>query len=404
MSVHPLYLNLRHLRAVAAIADHGSISLAARAENLSQPALTQGVAKLEQRLGVALFERRADGVSATEAGQELASRVAAAFEQLSAATRAILRGGGRGFTRPERLMTSAQIRGFLALADHGSFVAAATATGVSQPALHRAVRDLEGICGIALAVRRGQGVALTDEGRRLARGARLAVAEIAAGMADLVPDAAGGARIVIGAMPLCRAFVLPHAIAAFAREGLPAEIDVREGSWRELAEPLRDGTIDMMIGALRPEAPAGLEQRALFKGQLAIIGRDGHPLAGVPDPTPAMLARYGWIVGAIGTPLRTQWETLFTGVARPAAPIECGSVMVIRGVLRDSDLLTLLSPDQVALEIESKVLATIGRPVTQGVRTIGVTTRLGWRPTVSQRRFLDLLDVAATHIGIPEKQ
>lgn len=37
---------------------------------------------------------------------------------------------------------------------------------------------------VALAERRGRGVALTDAGRRLARGARLAAVEIAAGLAE----------------------------------------------------------------------------------------------------------------------------------------------------------------------------------------------------------------------------
>jgi LysR family transcriptional regulator of gallate degradation len=37
-------------------------------------------------------------------------------------------------------------------------------------------------------------------------------------------------------------------------------IDVVEGSWRELVEPLRDGVIDLMIGALRDEPPPDLAQ------------------------------------------------------------------------------------------------------------------------------------------------
>ena len=78
--------------------------------------------------------------------------------------------------------------------------------------------------------------------------------------------------------------------------------------------------------------------------------------------------------------------------------------MVIRGILVDSDLLTLLSPDQVALEIESGVLAAIGQPLAGGVRTIGITTRAGWRPTAAQRRFIALLESAATETRIPENK
>ncbi|MGZ8361989.1 MAG: helix-turn-helix domain-containing protein, partial [Allosphingosinicella sp.] len=46
----PFDLNLRHLRAAAAIRRCGSISRAAGEVALSQPALTQGIAKLEAQL------------------------------------------------------------------------------------------------------------------------------------------------------------------------------------------------------------------------------------------------------------------------------------------------------------------------------------------------------------------
>ena len=388
-------LNLRHLRALSAITLHGSMNAAAQAVNLSQPALTQGLAKLERQLGIALFDRHPDGVSPTEAGILMAERVTIAFDHLTAATRGALRRGGRGFARPEQLMTASQLHAFLALADAGSFVGAAGATGLSQPALHRAVRDLEQICGVALAERRGRGVVLTAAGRRLARGVRLAAREIDAGIAELAGEQESG-RIAIGAMPLSRALVLPGAIAAFTKGTPRAVVDVAEGSWRELVEPLRDGVIDLMIGALRDETPHGLEQRPLFTDRLVVIGRAGHPLTRVAAPTLDDLSRFGWIVGQADTPLRGHWEALFAGRQAPPAPIECVSVMVICGVLRDSDLLTLLSPDQVALEVQSGILATIGRPLEHGVRTIGITTRIRWRPTAAQRRFVDLLESAGT--------
>ena len=68
MSPEPFDLNLRHLRALPAIMRHGSINAAAEEVSLSQPALTQGLAKLERQLGTTLFVRRFDGMAATDAG------------------------------------------------------------------------------------------------------------------------------------------------------------------------------------------------------------------------------------------------------------------------------------------------------------------------------------------------
>lgn len=401
--ISPFDLNLRHLRALTAIMTHGTMNAAADAVHISQPALTQGLAKLERQLGASLFDRRPDGVVPTAAGTLMAARAAAAFEHLSAAMRGAVRRGGRGFARPEQLMTASQLQAFLALADAGSFVGAAGVTGVSQPALHRATRDLEQVCGLPLAERRGRGVVLTVAGRALARGVRLAAREIGAGIAELSGEEENGV-IAVGAMPLSRALLLPRAIAAFVGGFPRALVDVVEGSWRELVEPLRDGVIDLMIGALRDEAPQGLEQHALFADRLVVIGRAGHPLASVADPGLDDLSRFGWIVGHANAPLRTHWNAMFEGRSPPEAPISCGSVMVIRGILVDSDLLTLLSPDQVALEVESGVLAAIGQPLEGGVRTIGITTRAGWRPTAAQHRFLALLESATMETRIPENK
>jgi len=395
MSINPFDLNLRHLRSLAAIVQRGSMSAGAEAVSLSQPALTQGLAKLERQLGVRLFERRSDGVKPTPEGLILAQRSDMAFVHLAHAARGATR-GARGFARPEQLMTATQLRAFLRLADIGSFVGAAQATGLSQPALHRAVRDLEQICAVPLVERRGRGVVLTTAGRKLARGVRLAAKEISAAIVETRPDLAeGGNRIAIGAMPLSRALLLPRALSALFREAPHVTTDVVEGSWRELIDPLRDGVLDLTIGALRADPPADLDQQPLFTDQLVVVGRADHPLADIETATLDQLAAYPWIIGRAGTPLRLQWQSLFDGRPLPPAPVECGSVVMIRGLLRETDFLTLLSPAQVAVEVEAGTLALIGTPIEGSLRNIGITTRQGWRPTIVQARFLELLAEAA---------
>ena len=401
MGLAPFDLNLRHMRAVAAIEASGSMSAAAEAVSLSQPALTQGLAKLERQLGCQLFDRRPDGMTPTREGAELARRARAAFEHLASGAR----GFSRGFARSERLMTMTQLRAFLALTDAGSFAAGAAATGLSQPALHRAVRDLEQVVGGVLVERRGRGVALSAAGRRLARGARMAAGEIAAGIAEIAVDPGESTRkIVVGAMPLSRAMLVPRAVALLVAENPQAVFDIVEGSWRELVEPLRDGAIDLMVGALRPEAVADLDQVRLHDDRLIVVAGAAHPLARAGTPSLDALAGFPWIVGRVGSPLRAHWEMLFAGRRLPMRPVECGSVMAIRGLLTGGQFLTLLSPDQVALEVRSFVLCQVGPPLEKSVRAIGVTTRRGWRPTATQRRFVALLAEVAEQIDIPEIQ
>ena len=377
--------NLRHLQAMVAATESGSLSAAARRVNLTQPAITQGIAKLERGLGLPLFERRPGGMEPTAAARILAPR---------AATALALIGSPR--------VTGPQMRAFMALARGGSYVAAAAETGIREASLHRAVADLALGLGHRLVERRGRGIALTARGAAAARRFRLADAELKAALSELA--ALRGqevGRIAVGAMPLSRARLLPNAVAAFHREHPQVDISIAEGSHVELVGPLRDGEIDLMLGALRDPSPGDdLMQTPLFVDRPVVLGRNGHPLAGRRPDTEA-LARFAWVVPPEGTPLRAQWRRMFElgGVAPPRVAIELGSVIVVRQLLIQSDFLTLLSPDQVAVELEAKWICRIGSAPGDPSRTIGITTRAGWRPTPLQRRFVAAVEAEAGRIA-----
>lgn len=386
--MEPFDLNIRHLRAVAAVVDLGSISAAARAVNLTQPAITQGIAKLERQIGQPLFERRPGGMAPMPAATLLAPRVAAALRLMDC-----------------RRATAAQISAFLAVARRGGYAAAAQETGLSEPSLHRAVGDLSLTIGHVLVERRGKGVALTGRGAAVARRFSLGEAELKSAMSELaLLKGREVGRIAIGAMPLSRARLLPAAVTAFHARHREIEIGLIEGSHAELIGPLRDGDLDMMVGALRPlGADAEVRQTPLFEDRPVILARADHPLAGrVGTMTSDALLAYPWITSAAGTPLRAQWQAMFeaAGAPAPSVPIECGSVMMIRQMLLQSDFLTLLSPDQVAVELEAGWLVKVAAAPGDVSRTIGVTTRADWRPTALQQQFLDILESQAKLIGM----
>lgn len=372
-------LNLRHLASLASTVRLGSLSAAAQAINLTQPALTQGLAKLERHFDEPLFVRRAGGMDPTPPALVLAPRIDAALAKIASPR-----------------VTMAQMRALIAVADAGSYAGASAATGLSQPTLHRAIGDLSIGLRRVLVERRGKGIAFTDAGRRTVRAFRLARAELVAGISEVAAlRGRETGRITIGAMPLSRARLLPAAVTAFHRAHPDIEIRIVEGSHAELIEPLRDGDIDLLIGALRDPAPGeDVVQAPLFEDTPVVIARVGHPLANARDLTPADLAAYFWTISAPGTPLRLLWEHMFDRavVPLPAIPVECGSVITIRQILLDSDFLTLLSPDQVAVELEAGWLTQIGNPPAALRRTIGITTRSGWRPTGMQQKFLGQLN------------
>jgi len=67
-------MNLRDMRYVAAVADTGSFSKAAERCHVSQPALSTQIRKLEDYLGVAIFERGGRELTVTEIGGEVVAR------------------------------------------------------------------------------------------------------------------------------------------------------------------------------------------------------------------------------------------------------------------------------------------------------------------------------------------
>ncbi|MFT4027244.1 MAG: LysR family transcriptional regulator [Novosphingobium sp.] len=368
--------NIRHFAALAATVRHGSLTRAARAVNLTQPALTQAIAGLEAALGVSLFERGPTGMTATGPATLLAPRAEAAIAHI-------------GSSR----VTGTQLRAFLALARAGSYAGAAEATGLSSASLHRAVADLSVALGQRLVDRRGRIVTLTPAGQRRARGFGLAMAELRAGLDEVAAwKGQAGGRIVIGAMPLCRARWLPDTLLRFTASHPGVDIAVQEGSHGELAGPLRDGEIDFMLGALRsgPEIE-GLAQEEVFVDRPALIVRTGHPLFGAPDVAAEMLA-YPWVLPGRDTPLWHYWESMMRrlGLEPPRVGIECGSVLTIRQLLLSGDGITLLSPDQVAVELQAGLLAALPPPIPVR-RTIGIATRADWRPTATHAAFLDML-------------
>jgi DNA-binding transcriptional LysR family regulator len=62
-------MELRNVEYVVAVVDQGSFTAAAKAVGVMQPSLSEGIARLERELGVALFHRIGRGVSLTAAGR-----------------------------------------------------------------------------------------------------------------------------------------------------------------------------------------------------------------------------------------------------------------------------------------------------------------------------------------------
>ncbi|MFF4226008.1 transcriptional regulator CynR [Streptomyces sp. L500] len=82
-------LELRHLRYLLAVAEHGNFTRAAEELHISQPTLSQQIKQLERTVGVQLLDRTGRTVRPTDAGNVYAEHARRALRDLAAAERAV---------------------------------------------------------------------------------------------------------------------------------------------------------------------------------------------------------------------------------------------------------------------------------------------------------------------------
>ncbi len=403
--------NLRHLSVLSSVAQLGSVSAAARAAHLSQPAVTQAIAAVEREFARQLFVRTAQGMEPTTAGRLCAERVSRVLQRIAEAIASAASPAG-SLGHGLHGITSRQLQALLAVVEAGGFGAAARVHGMTRATLHRAARELERRIGVPLFEMTSHGLRATREALRLCHQLQLATAELAQTRAEVA--ALGGAErgaTVIGAMPLGRSFIVPEAILRFAAGRPSHQISILDGPYESLLDALRRGRADVLVGALRESIPADVVQELLFEDPLAIIVRKDHPLARMASgrsarresnrasgaPPVEALARFPWIAPRPGSPLRRHFERLFRdGVEQlPATPIECNSLVAARALLLRSNRAMLLSAQQAHHELAAGELIALPHPAGRVVREIGLTLRREWRPTAAQAALLETLRAVA---------
>jgi DNA-binding transcriptional LysR family regulator len=77
--------DVKQLRVLRAVSEHGSFSAAADALSYTQPAISQQIAALEKRAGTTLVDRGSRGVRLTEAGRALVDHAEVVLARLAAA-------------------------------------------------------------------------------------------------------------------------------------------------------------------------------------------------------------------------------------------------------------------------------------------------------------------------------
>src|SRR3954471_24309302 len=171
-------------------------------------------------------------------------------------------------------MTLQQLTYFLAAAERGSFSAAAEELHMAQPSLSEQIRRLEAELGVALFIRAGRGLTLTEAGRLLRPHAERTLAEAreAAESVRQVRDLTGG-TVAFGTFGSAHHYLLAGLISDFRARHPDVRVRAVGQNSAEVPEAGREGTVEAGLVAL-PVDDRGLDVRPAMREELQYVSAE----------------------------------------------------------------------------------------------------------------------------------
>ena len=233
-----------------------------------------------------------------------------------------------------------QLAALVAVADQGSFHGAARALSLTQPAITRAIKDLEAELGVQLVTRDVRGVQLTTEGQTLLVRARLIVSELRRAEDDIAQSKGQrDGRLAVGVTPLAGLTIVPRAFARFRRAWPAVKLDFIEFTSDQLYAELRSGNLDFAVGAATgrlDDTPVRREELLSLPTSLA-VHRDS-PLAACRALSDLQDAE--WIHTDLTERFPTYLAELFAreGLAPPPRVTRCTSQALFNSLAMANDV------------------------------------------------------------------
>jgi len=173
------------------------------------------------------------------------------------------------------------LRAFVAIADAGSFTAAAERLHMTQSTISQQIGRLEEAIGRALIDRAARPVRLTVTGERLLGHARRILA-LQGEALTLVAETSGTTSVRIGMPDDIATPEMARAFAAFTRRHKEARLDVTTGLRADLSRRFRSGEFDIVV--LKEDMPSA-DSWASFEEPISWFAA-ADAVGALPDPVP----------------------------------------------------------------------------------------------------------------------
>jgi DNA-binding transcriptional LysR family regulator len=284
-----------------------------------------------------------------------------------------------------------ELEAFVAVAQMGSFAAAAMHINLSQPAITRRVQKLESTLGVQLIVRTARPLHLTPVGREFFAKTKVILGDLEGsilGIREMAERVTG--EVTIGAVPTATSYFLPSVIAEYNRIYPKIRIRILDLSANDVLTAVKNGQADFginMVGGQEPE----IEFDPLLEDPFVLVCRQDHALAQKPevrwvDITPFRFTTVGLLSGN-----RIVMESALANVpGRPRWFYEVQHLTTSLGLVEEG-LGVAAVPRMAVTTRPNNLLVT--RPLIDPVvtRVMGIITRRGASLTRAAQAFYDML-------------
>ena len=283
-----------------------------------------------------------------------------------------------------------QLRGFVAIAEAGSFAEACEQLHLSQPALSAAIRKMEESVGGQLFARTTRAVALTPEGAQFLPVARRLLHDWNEGFDDLRGlFALQIGKLSIAAMPSFASNCLPQVLAQFGRQYPKIHINVQDIVMEEVIIAVQSGRVELGI-TFEPDIDEGLDFVPLFNDQFIAILPPGHRLADQQTLAFADLVDYPLVALNRGSSTR-RWTDAAIAQTRLEPPriFEAFQLTTV-GSMVAAGVGVALVPALCQAQMQN--LGALCRPVLGGIeRPVGIFTRQRYPVSSAAQEMINLL-------------
>lgn len=286
--------------------------------------------------------------------------------------------------RIPRNLKMRELRVLLSVAEHGSFRKAGAALHITQPAVTKAIADVETVLGARLFDRSAQGVTATVQGRSFIRHAAAIFGELKSAAEELEIIASGSqGTLHVGTVPMPAAGVLPVAVHRLMQEHKKIFVSVTEGPEASLADGLRRRALDVMFSRYAEFGPGeDLHFDTLFEDAICIIANKAHPLAARRRVAWRDLEHGAWVLPPPNSYFRHHIHRVLNkqGIETPRHAIETTSIHIMYGMITHAPMLAFATRSQFAFSPLRHQLAQIAVVLPQVTASIGAVTLRGRHP------------------------